>query len=676
VPRAPEHKTILTPPGGDISLQYLKGVGPQRVKKLQALDISTVAELLRHWPRRYEERRLCPVSQLRDGDSVIVHATVAGSSVTQGRVKIVRLRLEQDGHFVDTVWFNQVFVAENFKRGEVVAVMGKVQWQNRIPEILGADITRDLNAAEEISAIYPETAGLNSKALRTMMTNALTFAPHIFPEYLPDNLLGTWLPRLEAFHSIHKPQTLAAAERARQRLVLEELLFLQLAMAKMRKPQAVGQSPVLNAGDLLVKRFVNSLPYRLTTAQTRVLKEITADMADAMGMSRLLQGDVGSGKTVVAVSALLQAVGSGAQGAFMVPTEVLAWQHYQTLTTMLSELPVQVVLLTGGQSKKDKENIYEQLRSGAAHIAVGTQALIQEKVEFDNLGLVITDEQHRFGVKQRSRLTEKGAHPHVLILTATPIPRTLALTAYGDLSLSVLDELPAGRKPILTTRISSQTRGKLWQALARETGKGRQVYIVCPFVAETETSDLASAEQKAEELRQALPTGNIALLHGQMPSAEKTDILDKFSRGEIDILVTTTVIEVGVNVPNATVMVIESAERFGLAQLHQLRGRVGRGGEQSYCLLISDDKDNSRLKILCETEDGFRIAEEDLRRRGPGELLGLKQHGLPELKLTDFAKDGQIVELAHQLAAELGVPGNELLWREVQKAFPHAGAAP
>jgi ATP-dependent DNA helicase RecG len=595
--------------------------------------------------------------------------------VRSSRVKVVVLRLEQDGSFLDAIWFNQVHIAQQYKAGDIVTVTGKVQRRGRVPELLAADIQAGEAEQGALTPVYPETAQLNSKALRAMIQNVLPWAERLFPEYLPEARRREWMPRAEAFRVIHAPETPARAAAARDRLVLEEVLFLQLALADLRSASERGASPILASGRVWADDFIRSLPFKLTGAQERVIEEIFADLASTRGMVRLVQGDVGSGKTAVAAAALVMAAGAGMQGAFMAPTEVLAYQHFHSLQTLFAALPIEVALLVGAQGKKEREAVLGAIAAGKVQIVVGTQALIQEKVRYNALGLVVTDEQHRFGVRQRARLTAKGENPHVLVLSATPIPRSLALTAYGDLQLSVLDEMPAGRRPVLTRHVTEKSRARLVQALARETGKGRQAYIVCPLVAETEKTDLTSAEQRAAELSAALPERRLALLHGRMSGAEKEDILRRFAAGAIDILVTTTVIEVGINVPNATVMVVESAERFGLAQLHQLRGRVGRGGEQSYCMLVSDAKNNARLKILCQTEDGFRIAEEDLKQRGPGELLGLRQHGLPELKLTDFTRDARLIEYACRFAREiLAAPEEHAgITAEVRRQFPPDG---
>lgn len=655
------------------SLQYLKGVGPQRVKQLQNLGINTIEELLRYYPRKYEVRVQRRISELKDGEFAVVTGKVVGSQLSRGRIRVVKLNIEQDGRNIYAIWFNQVHIIKQFPVGTVVSVTGKVQWQGRVPEILATDIIKgDYDSQEEIVPVYSETARLNSKVIRTIMKNVVSHTDKYFPEVFPDEEAGKWMMRPVAYREIHFPSTMENMIKARERLVLEEVLFLQLAVSRLRSPSRKTESPVLDRGNELVKKFIAQLPFKLTGAQKRVIQEIFRDMGDKKGMTRLVQGDVGSGKTVVAMAALLQAVGSGYQGAMMAPTEVLALQHYESLKKAFSPLGVEVVMLSGSQTKSERDLVLYRVYSGKAQVVVGTHALIQEAVQFNALGLVITDEQHRFGVRQRTMLQDKGESPHVLVMTATPIPRTLALTIYGDLQLSVLDELPAGRKPVITRKITERSRPSLERFLERQISAGRQVYVVCPLVEETEKNDLVSATERAEKLKKRFPGRKVALLHGRMKGTEKEEIMEKFRNGEIDILVATTVVEVGVNVPNATVMVVEGAERFGLAQLHQLRGRVGRGNEQSYCILVSDARESTRLNILCETEDGFKIAEEDLKLRGPGELLGVRQHGAAELRITDLSRDGKLVEEAYQLLQKVLKEPEKYrrIYEEAEKLYP------
>lgn len=634
-----------------LDLQYLKGVGPRRMNHFAGMGIKNVEQLLKHYPRRYEIRVERRIEELTDGELATVCGTVTGSQLGRNRIKVVKLKISQENRSIYAVWFNQVHIIKQYPVGTIVSVSGKVRWNGRVPEILAVDINKGHSegSKEKIVPIYSETAFLSSRIIREVMRNALPWTDKLFPEVLPPGETDL-MARSEAYREIHFPSSQDKIIQARERLVVEEILFLQLALERLRSPRKNEKSPVLDKGGELVREFITRLPFFLTQAQKRVMEEVFRDMAVGdKSMTRLIQGDVGSGKTVVAMAAILQAVGTGYQGAMMAPTEVLAQQHYELLSKAFNPLGVKTVLLAGSQSKSEREGIIFKILSGKAQVVVGTQALIQEGVQFNALGLVVTDEQHRFGVRQRTQLKDKGDNPHVLVMTATPIPRTLALTAYGDLQLSVLDELPAGRKPVITKKISERFRPRLENFLEQQVREGRQVYVVCPLVEETEKTDLVSATQRAEVLQKSFPDKKVDLLHGRMKTQEKEEIMQRFRRAETDILVATTVVEVGVNVPNATVMVVEGAERFGLAQLHQLRGRVGRGAEQSYCILISDSKESTRLNILCQTEDGFRIAEEDLKIRGPGELLGLRQHGVPELQLTDLIKDAKLVETAYLL---------------------------
>lgn len=662
-------------------LQYLKGVGPERAKQLEKLGIHAVEDLLHYYPRRYEDRRRRMIGELQDGELATVVGIVVAGQVTHGKMKVVKLSIEQQGRILHATWFNQTFILKQYPVGTSVIVTGKARWHQQVPELLVTDIEKtrpmpvkevQLQGSPTILPVYSETARLSSKVIRNIVQSVLDQVDTCFPEILPQAELSGWMSRAQAHREIHFPSSYPRLSQARDRLVWEEVLFLQLAVARMRQGVVRMGSPVLSEGEDLIQRFYHALPFQLTMAQQRVIKEIFRDMARTQGMARLVQGDVGSGKTAIAMAALLRAVGSGYQGAMMAPTEILALQHFQSLEKVFTPLGIAVVCLLGSQNRSEREETLARIADGRAQVIVGTHALIQETVTFKALGLAVTDEQHRFGVRQRSLLQSKGENPHVLVLTATPIPRTLALTLYGDLQLSVLDEMPAGRKPIITRKLSERARQNMEKFLEEQIHLGRQIYVVCPLVEESETLDLISATQRATDLQARFPKQRIALLHGRMKGAEKEEIMSAFQEGNIDILVSTTVVEVGVNVPNATVMVIEAAERFGLAQLHQLRGRVGRGSEQSYCFLMSANKDSRRLDILCQTEDGFKIAEEDMRLRGPGELMGTRQHGLAELRLADLSRDGQLVEKAYQTAQKaLENPDRfALLFQEVQRAFP------
>ncbi len=663
------------------SLQYLKGVGPERAKQLEKLGIHNVIDLLQYFPRRYEDRHKQKIAELQEGEIATIAGKVVAATITNGKLKVVKLSLDQEGRLFQATWFNQIHILKQYPVGTQVVITGKVRWKQQVPEILATDIEKaqvsdlvnvpDLGA-QTILPVYPETARLSSKVIRNLIQSVLAQVDIGFPELLPQEDLQGLMERSHAHRDIHFPENYTSLAQARERLVWEEILFLQLAVAGLRQDIERFGSPPLLGGEQQIRDFYDALPFLLTEAQQRVIREILQDLTKPQGMARLVQGDVGSGKTAVAMVALLRAVGSGYQGAMMAPTEILAVQHFQSLEKMFTPLGISVVCLLGSQSKSVRGEALAKIANGEAQIVVGTHALIQETVVFKALGLAVTDEQHRFGVRQRSLLQSKGESPHVLVLTATPIPRTLALTLYGDLQLSVLDEMPVGRKPIITRKLADRARPKMEKFMEDQIKLGRQIYVVCPLVEDSETLDLISATQRATDLELRFPNCHVALLHGRMKGAEKEAIMAAFYAGETDILVATTVVEVGVNVPNATVMVIESAERFGLAQLHQLRGRVGRGKEQSYCFLLSANPFSRRLDILCQTEDGFKIAEEDMRLRGTGELLGTRQHGLPELRLADLSQDGHLVEKAYQMAQKaLQDPQKyALLFQEVRRMFP------
>ncbi|MCL1790546.1 MAG: ATP-dependent DNA helicase RecG [Peptococcaceae bacterium] len=663
-------------------LQYIKGVGPYRLKLLRSLGVNTVEQLLRYFPRRYERVVTRRIEDLRDGELATVEGTVAEAYFSGGRVKVVRLSIAQSGgRLIHGIWFNQVHIPKSYPSGTRVAVTGKVQWNKTVPEILVSDIERipdsaDFRAVNEVVLVpvYSETKGLNSKAIRMIIGNAEKYIDDFFGEILPEQDPMTAFSRVEAYHQIHFPQSDDLLQEARARLICEEALMLQLAFARVRSQPLAETAPMLPGDTGELAAFRRELPFQLTQAQQRAISEIGADLRRRLPMRRLLQGDVGSGKTVVAMMALLQAVTSGFQGTIMAPTEVLAQQHFQTLETFFSSRGVIVRLLTGSQPKRDREEILAGIAEGSVHVVVGTSALIQESVRFFSLGLVVADEQHRFGVRQRTHLQDKGENPHVLVMTATPIPRTLALTVYGDLRMSVLDELPAGRKRILTRCVGS-VGPMIYDFLDKQMEKGRQVYVVCPLVEETEKSDFVAAVQRFEQLCEQFPRRRVVLVHGRMKSREKESVMGQFRAGGIDMLVATTVVEVGVDIPNATVMIIENAERFGLAQLHQLRGRVGRGDEQSYCILVSRQRNAARLQILCETEDGFRIAEEDLKLRGPGEVVGLRQHGFPEVRLLDLSRDGCLIEQSRDVLerALADREAYEKVFAEVERVYPLSG---
>jgi ATP-dependent DNA helicase RecG (EC 3.6.1.-) len=643
----------------DLELQYLKGIGPQRLKQLQKAGIQTIMDLLMYYPRRYEDRRPVRINELRNGENATVIAKVIANEVSNGRIKVVKLTLEQEGCLTQAVWFNHQYIVKQYPPGTQVKVTGKVRCFQRFTEIIANDIEKltddkaGINAPKkEIVPVYSETESLSSKIFRNIIKGILPYTDRYFPEFLSQEDQNGWMERTLAYREIHFPSSWDNLRKARERLVWEEVFFLQLSVARMRLGIQRQESPPLLGGRDLVKRFLLMLPFQLTSAQRRIIQEIFRDLKNSKGMARLVQGDVGSGKTVVAMAALLQAVGSGYQGAMMAPTEILAWQHYQSLVKMFKPLGVKVAILLGSQKRAVREENQLEIAGGQAQVIVGTHALIQEKIKYKALGLAVTDEQHRFGVRQRTMLQSKGENPHVLVLSATPIPRTLALTMYGDLQLSLLNELPVGRKPVLTRKLSERGRPQLEKFLGKQMDLGHQIFVVCPLVEESEALDVTSATNHAIYLQERYPERRVILIHGKMKGNDKESIMQDFLAHKIDILVATTVVEVGVNIPNATVMVVEGAERFGLAQIHQLRGRVGRGSEQSYCFLITE-QNSKRLDILCETNDGFKIAEEDLRLRGPGEIMGTRQHGLPELRLSDPLQDADLIEKAYLMTQKV-----------------------
>lgn len=658
----------------------IRGVGTKLAELLAKLGPQTIHELLYLFPRRYEDFSLLkPIHRLTYGEVVTVIGTVwdVRSRRTRNNGVAVQAIISDGTGKVQAIWYNQVWLIQKLKAGMSIALSGKVDQYLGQPVFNAPEwepLAEELLRTNRILPVYPLTKGLSSYKMRQIMREAVElWAPHA-PDPVPDSLRTrhNLMTLPEALWQMHLPDSQAELHQARQRLIFDELLLLQLGMLRQRRTwQANPAQPLPPAPDMLA-RFLDSLPFPLTGAQQRVVSEIEADMARATPMTRLLQGDVGSGKTVVAAAAMLQAVAAGAQAALMAPTEILAEQHGQSLGRMLAPLGVAVAVLTGSMTDKVKETVYAALSDSSASVVVGTHALIQSGVQFHNLGLVVVDEQHRFGVEQRGALRQKGQQdnsPHLLVMSATPIPRTLALSVYGDLDLSILDEMPPGRQEIRTRWLRPAERERAYAFVRGQVQQGRQAYVICPLVEESDSLEEKSAVEEHQRLQmEVFPELRLGLLHGRMRSAEKEAVMRQFYAGEIDILVSTTVVEVGVDVPNSTVMLIEGADRFGLAQLHQLRGRVGRGEHLSYCLLLSDsatDEASQRLTALEQTNDGFQLAETDLRLRGPGEFFGRRQSGLPELRLASLL-DAPMLALARAESQRLFAEDPDLTQPEYQ----------
>ncbi len=646
------------------SIQYIKGVGPNKASLLNKLSIFTIGDLLEHYPRRYEDRsQLKTINNLTDGQTETFKGKIVSFAENKPRrgLNILKMSVSDGFGLAQVVWFNQPHMKKKYQIGMEVIVSGKIKVFYQV-EVSNADI-EIIDGSQPIDTgriipIYTASENITQRFLRTMINQVLTDGQNI-TEMLPQSIVETFslFDRRLAFENIHFPQDADLLEKARGRLVFEELYLLQCSLLLVKKQNRSNQVGTKHGIDgLLSAQAGKILPFRLTDDQQKVIAEVKCDMEDSRTMQRLVQGDVGSGKTVIAALALVKTVENGYQGAMMVPTEILAEQHYKSLSELFEPLGIKVCILTGKLSRRVREEVLGKLKDGLVDVVIGTHALIQEGVEFKYLGLVVTDEQHRFGVRQRSTLQEKGNMPDVLVMTATPIPRTMALTVYGDLDVSSIRQLPPGRKAIKTFVRGSDRRHLVYQFIMDEVQKGRQAYVVCPLVEESEKIDAQSAVELYEQLVQGdLKDISCGLVHGKMKSMEKEAVMSDFYSGKIKVLIATTVIEVGVNVPNATVMVIEGAERFGLAQLHQLRGRIGRGEHQSYCILLSDNRNpdtQERLSIMTTTNDGFILAEEDLKLRGPGQFFGTRQHGLPDLKIADIMNDISIFLEARRAAEQ------------------------
>ncbi|MDZ7315698.1 MAG: ATP-dependent DNA helicase RecG [candidate division KSB1 bacterium] len=652
----------------------LSSVGPKRAAALAQVGVFTIEELLYYLPRRYLDRtNVTPINQLREDEPATVIGRIIETGIKKGGKTRFYLVLKDDTGLLVCVWFAGIPIWQRlFAVGEWLAVSGKPSRYGGLqmvhPEFdrLGRNLEVSPIHTGRIVPVYPSTegltdVGLDSRGFRRLMARLVKDFCGDLADPLPAALRARHdLPPLgEALRQVHLPNSFESLQCALRRLKFDELFFLQLLLALRRRRYAVqgGGTAFTHIGEK-VKALSAALPFELTEAQKRVLHEIRADLRSSRPMNRLLQGDVGSGKTLVALFAMLMAVDNDCQAAIMAPTEILAEQHYLTLRSLLQGIDVHLALLIGGQKKSERERVIREIADGTAQIVVGTHALIQEHVEFSRLGLVVIDEQHRFGVMQRAALREKGLQPHLLVMTATPIPRTLTMTLYGDLDVSLLDQLPAGRKPIITRWRDEKSRRKIYEYVRQKVESGEQAYIVFPLVEESEKLDLKAATESYEIMRKTFfQSFSLGLLHGRMSAEEKAQVMDDFKSGRVQILVSTTVIEVGVDVPNATIMVIEHAERFGLSQLHQLRGRVGRGSRQSYCILIAygnlSAEARERLETMAATNDGFKIAEKDLQLRGPGDYFGTQQSGMPNLKVADILRDGDLLTCAREEAAAL-----------------------
>lgn len=657
-------------------VQFIKGIGPKTSMLFNRIDVFSIYDLLTHFPRVYEDRRFVrPIGSLKEGDMASVIGEVClidkGRYTKSGR-HMAKVVIKNETGMISGVWFNQKYIISNFKIGDKVLFFGKVSLSFNEKQIINPEFEKvDEEISNCITPIYPSTKNLSQKTIRNAVLKVLNSGDIGFDETLPERVLSEYglCTREEAIRNIHFPEDNVHLDKALYRLKFEELLELQLGLMMERDRVCKNNGISFKISDEL-KGFVSSLPFILTRAQKKAVNEILSDMKSSKQMNRLVQGDVGSGKTIVAVIALFNAVKNGYQGAMMAPTEILASQHYESLKSLYKGFNINVEYLSGKISKQQKDEIKERLRCGDIDIIIGTHAVIQEDVDFMNLGLVITDEQHRFGVRQRAKLSAKGMNPDILIMTATPIPRTMALFIYGDLDISLIDELPPGRQKVDTYAVRPGARGRIYNFVRSQIKNGRQAYIVCPLIEESDVLDAESAVETAEKLKREYLKGiSVGLLHGRMKPDEKDEIMNRFKNKEIDVLVSTTVIEVGINVPNATIMVVENADRFGLAQLHQLRGRVGRGSEKSYCILVSSMETNeaiNRMKIMQELSDGFKIAEKDMESRGTGEFFGTRQHGLPELKLADIFADAKILKITNELSKKL-VSSGAIYTKELEK---------
>ena len=681
-----ESHTTLTP---DTPVRYLKGVGPKTAERFEKLGILTLSDLLCHYPRRYLDfSKPYSIAEAPSDTECVVKAEVfakPGGRILPGGRRMERITACDDVSSLEVTWFNNPYAVQKLELGQEYYFQGIVTGGMLRRQMVNPQVRTDAQVASSpFEAVYPQTEGLTSSAIAKCVRQLL---PHVelLPDPLPPGMLKKYrlLPKADAVRAIHCPASEEEAFAARRRLIYEELLVLQLGIGRMKNHGAASTGAPMQKAD--VSPFWDALPFSPTGAQRRAVEEILTDMAGETSMNRLLQGDVGSGKTLVAAAAIWTCIRAGYQAALLAPTEILASQHAENLNRLLAPFGMRVALLTGGMKAAPRRTTLAAIRNDEADLIVGTHAILSEGVDFARLGLAVVDEQHRFGVRQRGLLAEKAANPHLLVMSATPIPRTLGLLMYGDLDISILDELPPGRKPVKTRCITGKKRADLYGFLDREIGAGRQVYIVCPAIEDAGGSGLNAVKSYYEDIAKALlPDRRVGLMHGRLKPKEKAEVMEDFKAGRLDALVSTTVIEVGVDVPNATVMVIENAERYGLSALHQLRGRVGRGAAESWCFLVSDNASESvqkRLRFLCSTSDGFAVAQYDLETRGPGDFFGSRQHGLPTLQVADLMNDTRTLHAAQSEAAALLAedpllerPEHALLAHQVEQMFDQAGA--
>ena len=680
-----ELHTTLTP---DTPVRYLKGVGPKTAERFEKLGILTLSDLLCHYPRRYLDfSKPYSIAEAPADTECVVKAEVfakPGGRILPGGRRMERITAGDNVSSLEITWFNNPYAAQKLELGQEYYFQGIVTGGMLRRQMVNPQVRTDAQVkSSPFEAVYPQTEGLTSSAIAKCVRQLLPHA-ELLPDPLPSEMLKKYrlLSKADAVRAIHCPATEEEAFAARRRLIYEELLVLQLGIGRMKNHGAASTGAPMKKAD--ASPFWESLPFSPTGAQRRAVEEILTDMSGETSMNRLLQGDVGSGKTLVAAAAIWACIRAGYQAALLAPTEILASQHAENLNRLLSPFGMRVALLTGGMKAAARRTTLAAIRDDEADLIVGTHAILSEGVEFARLGLAVVDEQHRFGVRQRGLLAEKAANPHLLVMSATPIPRTLGLLMYGDLDISILDELPPGRKPVKTRCITGKKRRDLYHFLDQEIGRGRQVYLVCPAIEDTPDGGLNAVKSYYEDIAKALlPERRVGLMHGKLKPKEKAAVMEDFKAGRLDALVSTTVIEVGVDVPNASVMVIENAERYGLSALHQLRGRVGRGAAESWCFLVSDNQSENvqkRLKFLCSTTDGFAVAQYDLETRGPGDFFGSRQHGLPTLQIADLMNDTRTLHAAQSEAAALLAadpllesPAHALLAAQVQQMFDKAG---